>query len=113
MIHDFPLVVGEKTYTLRLGINAMCRLEEKLDKKVNAELFLLSLVAACRKGSPRLSDVRLALWAALGDHHPDISDKEVGQLIDDSGSMVDVAKALAVVMQESLLHLYTGEKKGA
>jgi hypothetical protein len=62
-------------YTLRLSTNAICELETAMDKGLDAIVGNMA----------RLSTVRGLLWAALRDHHPEITMAGAGILIDKAG----------------------------
>jgi len=65
--------VGDDEWTLSFSVNALCELEDHLGKPVPQIVDAL--------GDPanlRITDVRALVWAALLDHHGDISLKEAG-----------------------------------
>lgn len=86
-----------KTYTMVFSINAICRAEDRLDKGI-AEIADRLLTGG------RLGYVRTLIWAGLGDKHSDLTEAQVGALIDDVGLAKAGAlsrEALAVAFPEA------------
>lgn len=77
--------VADAEYTLKFSTNAICELEERLDKGLNV------IVA----NMERLSTVRALLWAGLKAKHPDITMAQAGEIIDRCG----MAQATEVIGQ--------------
>ena len=74
--------VGDDEWTFSFSINALCELEDLLDKPV------AQIVATL--GDPdnmRISNVRAMVWAALLDHHKDITLNEAGDVSSKVGTM--------------------------
>lgn len=102
------LPVGTSTFTLRLGANAICELEEAMGK---------SLVEICSEFDAwakdpkaiRLSVVRTVFWAALRDHHPDVDLRAAGELITASGGLTRTMELIS----QSVARAYGAETKGA
>ena len=69
---SFELVSGE-AYTLQFTIDAICTLEELLDKS-SMEIFTL-----LARG--RIGVLRAAMWAGLQARHPKITLREAGEII--------------------------------
>lgn len=67
--------VEDVEYTLKFSTNAMCELEERLNKGLNAIVGNME----------RLSTVRALLWAGLQSKHPDITMQKAGEIIDQCG----------------------------
>ncbi|WP_037437161.1 GTA-gp10 family protein [Sinorhizobium fredii] len=81
------LQVGDRAYTLSFSINALCELEDLLDKPVAA------IVEAIQKPTElRMSSVRAIIWAGLQDHHEGLSVKEAGQIASEAGTQAALAK---------------------
>lgn len=80
--------VADAEYTLKYSTNAICEMEEAINKSVGAIL----------QNMDRLSHVRALLWGALRVKHPDVSLKQAGEILDRAG-MKDatdiIGKALA------------------
>ena len=104
-VQDVVAEAGGVTYTLRVGTNALCRLEDYLDKGVSSETFLIQLVAEANAKRVRMANVRRLLWAALADHHPAISEQEAGRVMDDLGGPGVVADLLAKPTEAVLVRL--------
>jgi hypothetical protein len=73
---DIELQAGEQTYTLRYSVDAICELEDRLDKSF--PVIAMEMTDPVKR---RLSVVREVLRAGLREHHPDISLKEAGELL--------------------------------
>ena len=74
--------VGDDEWTFAFSVNALCELEECLDKPVAQIVKSL--------GDPeklRISDVRALVWAALLDHHEGITLKGAGDVASKVGTM--------------------------
>lgn len=67
--------VADAEYTLKFSTNAICELEERLDKGLNV------IVA----NMERLTTVRALLWAGLRARHPEVSIQQAGEMIDRIG----------------------------
>lgn len=67
--------VADSEYTLKFSTNAICELEERLDKGLN------TIVA----NMERLTTVRALLWAGLRAKHPDVTIAQAGEMIDRVG----------------------------
>lgn len=81
------LQAGDRAYTLSFSINALCELEDALDKPVS------EIVATIQDPAKvRLSGVRMLLWAGLRDHHPEVTVAEAGEIATDAGFTVAVEK---------------------
>lgn len=74
-------------YTLSFSINALCELEELLDKP------MMEIVAAIQSPETmRMSTVRALFWAALRDHHDAIDLNGAGLIVSELGMKVAMAK---------------------
>lgn len=83
-----------KTYTLRFSSNAICELEERLDKsftKIGAEL---QAAVETDPASIRFGTLRAIFWAGLQDHHPDIDLAAAGDVMIAAGGAV---QAMALI----------------
>lgn len=63
---------ADAEYTLKFSTNAICELEERLDKGLN------TIVA----NMERLTTVRALLWAGLRAHHPSVTIQQAGEILD-------------------------------
>ena len=75
--------VGDDEWTFSFSINALCELEDLLDKTMPQIFASLS-----DEENMRMSDVRALVWAALLDHHEGISLKEAGDVATKVGTSV-------------------------
>lgn len=81
------LQAGERSYTLSFSVNAICELEAELDKPV------AEIIASIQDPKKlRLSSVRALVWAALRDHHDDVTIKLAGEIASDAGFEATVEK---------------------
>ena len=67
--------VADTDYNLKYSTNAICELEDYLDKGLN------TIVA----NMERLTTVRALLWAGMRAHHPEVTLKQAGDMIDRVG----------------------------
>lgn len=65
--------VSGKTYRLQFTIDAICQLEDTLDKSVGG--FLADL----HRG--RVGALRAGLWAGLREHHHDVTIRQAGDFL--------------------------------
>lgn len=83
---EVALVAAEKTYTLRMSINAVAEIENYLDLGVN------DLAAMVRNPADfRISTWRVLLWGALREFHP-CSIEEAGEIMGVAGVDATVDK---------------------
>lgn len=68
----YPLEIGEKTRYLRYGFNAFCAFEEKSNKGL-AEIGK----------NPKMSDMRVLLWAGLIHEDKKLTLERAGNLVDE------------------------------
>lgn len=84
------LEAGGTTYTLCLSTNALCELEDATGESVAA------ITERMNGSGVHMKTVRVLVWAALQDHHPDIDLKGAGNVITAAGmkaTMEAVGKA--------------------
>lgn len=92
---EVSVTVGGRDYTLVLTINAQCEIEERLsqgERQVSYGEFLQRVVSDEKPRQTR--DVRLLFWGATRDHHPELSEKDVGEIV----YSLQRANRLAVVL---------------
>jgi len=97
---EVPLKVGDKEYTLKLTTNALCELENRLNKGVNE-----IIIAAASKDIPSLNTVRCLLFCAcLQYHKEEVTSLEVaGEIIDAAGyadAWIAVVKVIAACLPD-------------
>lgn len=93
---NMPLIVGERTYTVRFGANALIALQDELGESLD------NLAKRIQGDSMAVSlrDLRVMLWSGLVTHHAGITLAQAGEIIDDAG-MEAVAKALNDAIKSS------------
>lgn len=77
---EVEIVVGPRTYTLRLATNALIEAETLLDKGVGEIADMLQDPAAFRLGT-----ARALLFAGLRERHPNLSLFDAGEIIGELG----------------------------
>ena len=77
---DVDLVAGDKTYRLRLDINAIAELEDHTGKGINQIAEELADPATMRIGM-----ARAVFWGATRSTHPEITIKDAGVIMTDAG----------------------------
>lgn len=63
-----------RSWVLCLSINALCRLEEAVDDPDEARRLLSG-------DQTKFATMRAGFWAALTDHHPELTLEDVGNLL--------------------------------
>lgn len=76
---EVDLDVGGKTFTLRLGSNALASIEETLG------IDLTEIIEQFQSGRVKLSLLRGVLFGALREHHKDVSLFDAGDILDKVG----------------------------
>lgn len=74
--------VGERTFQVRFGTNALCMIEEQTGQSIGEAAKRLAVDP--KQGGVRLSDLRLFWWAGLS-HQGDLSAAAAGDLLDEVG----------------------------
>jgi hypothetical protein len=98
---EFALQVQDRAYTLRLTTNACCELEDFAQGRTWDQVM-----AGVRQG--RMKDVRLLIWTALRQHHPDMASdkpesvKTIGDLIDEAGGLAGILGQIQAFLQMNL-----------
>lgn len=98
---EFALKVGDTPYTLRLTTNACCELEDFTQGRTWDQVM-----AGVRQG--RMKDVRLLIWTALRQHHPELASdkpesvKAIGNLIDEAGGLAGILGQIQAFLQMNL-----------
>ena len=76
---DRTIEIDGVEYTLRMSINAICELEDRADRPIEA------IGSRLGNGDAGVRDIRLLWWAALRDHHSDVDLQGAGLLIEAIG----------------------------
>lgn len=84
---EVEFTVGEKTYTFRLGMNELVALEQTLGIK--------DPIKALAEQQLGIGDLRALARAGLSRYHKELTDEEVGDLIDEMGGLVALSKVAA------------------
>jgi len=100
---EVALSIDGATYTLCFTVNALCSLEDVLDKSITEIIGGLSDI-----NKLRLKTMRALLWAGLNVKHPEINIEAAGELIA-KGSAVDVMTKVF----EAIRLAFPQEAKGA
>lgn len=75
---EVALKVGDLEYKLSFSVNAICELENAMDKP-------MSEIVASMNEAMRMSTLRTVVWAGLQDHHEGTTLKEAGKIASDAG----------------------------
>lgn len=96
---DVTAKAGDKEYTFRFSIDALCQLEDHTGKT------FMEVAKVLESGNVSMNLTRSLVWAGLREHHPKVSVKEAGDLIIEMGGvagiMPTVAEALASAFPEA------------
>ena len=84
---EVDLVVGERTYVLRMSINEIAQLESLLDKGVQEISAILG-----NDQDVRIGAWRAALWAALQANHKGLTLEDAGEIMGEAGMPEVMAK---------------------
>lgn len=83
---------AKRRWRILFGVNALCRLEAEVDDE--AEIRRL---ASRDDGDPKIQTIRVAFWAGLQEHHPDLTFEDAGNLMDRVG-LVKAGQLLSTAM---------------
>lgn len=92
---ELTVKVGGKSYCLKLSVEAMCAMEDRLSTP-DREVVFGSIVDGVARGSVR--SIRLFLWTALLTHHPELTLEDVSRWMDRAGGLTGLASKLADLM---------------
>lgn len=76
---EVDLVVGDTTYVIKLGRNALASVEGLLGRGFPE-------IAATLTSDPQIGVMRAILWAGLQRYHPGLDLLQVGDLMDEAGN---------------------------
>ncbi|QUS40574.1 hypothetical protein RPMA_18320 [Tardiphaga alba] len=97
---EVSLTAGGETYTLKYSVDAICRLEESTGKNLTT---LMTEMADASKMS--LTMTRHMVHAALFEHHPEVTLKEAGEIMEANGGMLQslakVVEAIQIAFPEA------------
>jgi hypothetical protein len=86
---EVSLEIGETSYTLYLDLNAMALLEDYFSTP-QKDVTFDEVLQRVNRGSVR--HIRAFVWAALQYHHPTITVKEAGDLVQKGGGLVEFGR---------------------
>ncbi|MDB5540524.1 MAG: hypothetical protein JWQ89_2251 [Devosia sp.] len=75
---EVDITVGGKTYTIKLGRNALASVEGLLGRGFPE-------IAQSLTSDPQIVVMRAILWAGLQRYHPELDLMQVGDLMDEAG----------------------------
>lgn len=94
---EVELIVGERTYTLVLDIDAMCALEEYFSTPTHEATWDEIEQRVQRGASVRM--LRALIWAMLQRHHPDVTIVESGRIVSDMGGLPGLITVVSKAMR--------------
>lgn len=83
---EIPVVADGVSYTLRLGMNAIVEIESSLD------IGIAQVTELFAGEGLKVGNMRLVLWAALREHHPDLTIEDAGEIMGHIGLAETIAK---------------------
>jgi hypothetical protein len=95
---EVSLDIDGTTYTLALTIDSMVALEEAFSTPTK-EVTFQEVMAAADRGS--IKHLRAFLWAALMDHHPTMTIKDISPLVQKAGGIAVITMKLMELAKES------------
>lgn len=98
---DFEIVAGDTTYTARFGMNALAKIEEEFGKSVES-------VFADIEKQKSIRATRTLIRCAIQTHHPEVTDEDVGNIMDAVG-----LDKLSDLMAEGVKAAFPDAVKGA
>jgi hypothetical protein len=84
---EVDLIVGDRTYVLRMSINEIAQLESLLDKGVQEISAILG-----NDQDVRIGAWRAALWASLQANHKGLTLEDAGDIMGEAGMPEVMAK---------------------
>lgn len=93
---EVPIDIDGETYKISLSLNAMCELEEAFGKPL---LEVIGDLEAAQDDPKKLkvTTIRMLVWGALQDNHPDITLKKAGLLAGRAGLPVVMEKVVRAI----------------
>lgn len=68
-----------REFTMRFGINALCELEDRFGKSA------VEVANDLNGEAVSVGSLRAVIWCGLQEYHEDLTEKDVGRIIDDLG----------------------------
>lgn len=90
---EIEIEAGGKTYTLRMSINAIAEIEQRLNLGINE-------IAAALSDMPRLriGTLRAIVWGCLREHHKDLAIEDAGEIIGEMGVQLTLERINAAFL---------------
>lgn len=86
---EFEFEVEGKKYRMKLTLDAIAQLEDYYEQKYRRPIPFGQILARVQSGS--IGAMRAVIWASLQCHHPDLTVKQTGELIDQAGGILAFA----------------------
>jgi GTPase len=77
---EVELQTPDKTYTMRMSINAIVSIEDHFDKGINQVSDMLA-----DPSSMRIGHLRSIIMHTLREHHPEVDETTAGEIIGQAG----------------------------
>lgn len=100
------MTIGDRAYTFRLDLNAMCAIEAEASGS-GPDITFPQVLARVSRNDFRA--VRLLVWGALQGAHPDVTVERAGALIDAAGGIAKFSEQLTAL---ALPGRSKGKKRG-
>ncbi len=95
----FDFVAAGKTYSLQFTANGMCELEAAANCSTMA---FLKRMEANAENDLSFIDVRLLFWAGLQEHHPELTVKDAGRIVQDMGGLAEAMTLAGQAVQSGM-----------
>lgn len=102
---SIPIELGGKSRRLRYTFNALCAVEDALGAPIT------EILDKQVSGSVSVRDLRGLIWAGLLDEDESIGIKEVGEWLDEEGSLQDVADKFRMAFEAAFPDKGKSEEK--
>lgn len=100
---EVDLQTPDKTYTMRMSINAIVSIEDHFDMGINQIAEKLA-----DSQSMRIGNLRAIVMHALREHHPEVNETEAGEIIGKAGF-----EATAEAIQKAMVSAFPQTKAEA
>jgi hypothetical protein len=94
---EVALEADGKTFKIAFSINAMCELEDLLNRSI---VEVMTELEGARENFARLriKTVRAIVWASLRDHHPESTMEDAGDIVTAAGVPAVMAKIAEAII---------------
>lgn len=93
---EVSISARDTTYLICFTINAMCELEALTGRSI-VEIAMELETVQKSPATLRMSTLRAVTWAALRQHHPEITEQEAGEVLAEAGFPVVMKAVLAAI----------------